>query len=105
MVIGMTLFVISILIIAIWVIIEIKRFKHKIFAIFLIGLILFAYLSFAFVIKGQDIDFKTVPGVVKATKLYFSWLGYAFVNLKTITTNAIGMDWGVNETAENKAFK
>lgn len=105
MVIGMTLFVISILIIAIWVIIELKRFKHKIFAIFLIGLILFLYLSFTFVAKGQDIDFKTVPGVIEATKLYFSWLGSAFVNLKTITTNAVRMDWGVNETEENKAFK
>ena len=88
------------LIIAIWVIIEIKRFKHKIFAIFLIGLILSVYLSFAFVIRGQDIDFKTVPGVVKATRLYFSWLGSAFVNLKTITTNAIDMDWNINETVE-----
>ncbi len=100
MVIGMTLFIVSILIIAIWVIIEIKRFKHKIFAIFLIGLILFAYLSFTFVIKGQDMDFKTVPGVMKATRLYFSWLGSAFENLKTITTNAIDMDWKSNKTVE-----
>ncbi len=98
MVIGITLFVIAILIIAIWVIIEIKRFRHKLFAIFLIALILFVYISFTFTIRGQDVDFKTFPGLMKATKLYFSWLGSAFGNLKSITTNAVRMDWRVNES-------
>ena len=101
MVIGITLFIISILIIAIWVIIEIKRLRHKLFAIFLIALILFTYISFSLTLKGQDIDFKTVPGLMKATKLYFSWLGSVFGNLKTITTHAVRMDWGTNKTIEN----
>ena len=98
MVIGITVLIISVLIIAIWVIIEIKRLKHKLFAIFLIGLILFGYFSFTVSLRGQDIDIKTVPGIIEASKLYFSWLGSAFGNMKSITTNAIRMDWGVNET-------
>lgn len=100
MVIGITLFIVAVSIIAIWVIIEIKRMKHKFLAIFLIGLILFVYLSFAFVTKGQDINLKTTSGLIQATKLYFSWLSSAFVNLKTITANAIDMDWGLNKTEE-----
>ena len=100
MVVGVTFFVISILIISIWVIIEIKRLKHKLFAIFLIALILSVYFSFTFVIQGQDVDFKTVPGIIKATKIYFSWLCFVFENLKTITTDAIHMNWEINKTIE-----
>ena len=99
MVIGPTLLVVAVLIVAVWVIIEIKRFKHKVFAIFLIALILFTYLSFAVVIKGEDIDFKTGAGLKRAGQLYFSWLGSLFGNLKSITTHAIDMDWKqINET-------
>jgi len=101
MVIGTTLFVVAILIVAIWVVIEIKRFKHKIFAIFLIALILFTYFSFTAVIKKNPVDLKTVPGMIDASKLYFSWLGSVFGNLKSITINAIKMDWkSINQTAD-----
>ncbi len=100
MAIGMTFMIIAVLVVAIWVIIEIKRLKHKLFAIFLIGLILVGYFSFTYAIRGQDIDFKTVPGVIEASKLYFSWMGSAFGNMKSITTNAIKMNWGINETVE-----
>jgi len=100
MVIGTTLLVVSILIIAIWVVIEVKRLKHKLFAIFLIALILFTYISFTVTLKGQDIDLKTISGMATAGKLYFSWLISVTGNLKTITTNAISMDWKGNETIE-----
>jgi len=96
--IGVTLFVIGILIIAIWLIIEVKRFKHKALAVFLIALILFTYFSFTATLKGKDLDLKTISGLTTATKLYFTWLGSMFGNLKTITTNAIKMNWKSNET-------
>jgi len=98
MVIGIALFVVAVLIIAIWVLIEIKRMKHKVFAIILIALILFSYISASLIFRGQDINFKTVPGLIKATKIYFSWIGSVFLNIKSITTNAVKMDWSVNET-------
>jgi len=99
MVIGTTLLVVAVLIISIWVIIEIKRFKHKLFAIFLIILILFTYFSFIAVIKGENIDFKSAAGLKEAGQLYVSWLGSIFGNLKAITTHAIDMDWKhINET-------
>ena len=98
MVVGLALLVISVLIIAIWVFIEFKRMRHKIFAIFIIVLIIFSYVSFSLVLKGQDIDYTTASGVGQATKLYFLWLGSAFGNMKVITTNAIKMDWSGNES-------
>lgn len=100
MVIGITLFIIAVLIIAVWVVIEMKRMRHKLFAVFLIGLILFLYISSAFVFKEQDIEWKSVSGVIKATKIYFSWLGSAFGNLRSITSYAIKMDWKINKTIE-----
>ena len=93
MAIGITLLIIAVLIIAIWIVIEVKRFRHKIFAIFLIALILFTYLSFTTVLKGKDIDYKTIPGITEASKLYISWLGSIFGNVKTMTTHAINLDW------------
>ena len=100
MAIGVTLLVIAVLLIAIWVIFEVKRFRHKLFAIFLIALILFTYLSFTSVLKGKDVDIKTVPGLKEAGSLYVSWLGSIFGNLRSITTHAVDMDWKhVNETA------
>ena len=96
---GIALFVISILVIAIYVLIELKRLRHKMFAIFLIVLILFTYISFSVVLRGQDVDYKTIPGVVEASKLYFSWLGSIFGNFRSMTTHAIKMDWTGNETS------
>ena len=98
MVVGVTLFVIAVLIIAIWVVIEIKRLKHKIFAIFLIALILFTYVSFTVSLRGEDIDFKTIPGMMEGSRLYLSWLGSLFSNVKSITTHAVRLDWKGNES-------
>jgi len=96
--IGGVLFIIIVLIIAIWIFVELKRLRHKIFAIFLILLIVFTYVSAAIIFKGKQIDFKTVPGVLEAGKIYFNWLLSVFGNLKTATTYAIKMDWGNNES-------
>jgi len=99
MAIGITLFIMAALVVAIWVLIEVKRMKHKIFAIVLIALIIFSYASAAGIFKDQDINFKTVPGLIDASKIYFSWLGSVFGNLKTVTANVIHMDWGLNKTS------
>ena len=104
MAIGGTLFIIVIISIGIWIVVEMQRFKHKIIAVVLIFLLIFSYLSFATVIKGQNIDLSTLGGIIDATKLYFSWLWAISKNFMIITTNAIGMDWGVdNETTTKKS--
>lgn len=95
---GVALLVVAVLVIGIWVVIEVKRIKHKLFAMFLIGLILFLYISMVFVFKGQDIDYKTVSGVGYAAKLYMSWLGSVAGNFKSMTSHAVKMDWSGNET-------
>lgn len=91
--IGVALFIVAVLIISIWVVIEIKRMKHKLFAVFLIALILFSYISFTVIFKGKDVDYRSVDGLIDAGKIYFLWLASVFGNIKIITTNAINMDW------------
>ena len=79
------IFILAIVVAGIWIIIEMQRFKHKLLAIFLISLIILSYVT-------------TIPGIINGIKIYFSWLGTLFGNLKTITTNVIGLDWSANQT-------
>ena len=95
---GAAFFVIVLLIIAVWIIVEIRRFRHKIFAVFLILLILFLYISTVVVFNEQELDLTSFSGVVSATKLYLSWLASAGDNLKTMAANAIKLEWGFNNT-------
>jgi hypothetical protein len=96
MVMSFTLIVVCIVIAFVWILIEVKRLKHKLFAIFLIGLILFSYFSFSAIFDGSDINFKSTDGLMQAGKIYFSWMYSVFGNFKVITTNAIKMNWKSN---------
>ena len=69
MAIGVTLLIVGIIVVVIWVMIELKRFKHIIWAMFLIALILFSYFGFMASIKGKDINFKSIYGLKTAGKL------------------------------------
>jgi len=102
MVVLLVIFVLAVLLIGIWMLIELKKIKHKLFAILLIGLILFLYITASFTFKGHDINFKSAEGLIKAGKLYFAFLGGFFGNLKTITTHAIDMNWGLNNETSGK---
>ena len=101
MAVGAALIIVLVLIVVVWILVELKRFRHKIWAIFLILLILFTYLSFGAVVKGKNLDFTSANGIKTAGQLYFSWLGSVFGNLKTITTNAIHMNWKSTNTSLN----
>ncbi len=95
---GAPFMIVVLLAITIWVVVEMKRLKHKVFAIVVIFLILFTYFSFAPVITERDLDLTTADGIETAATLYFSWLGSVFTNLRTITSNVVSLDWGFNET-------
>ena len=96
--IGVVLVILVVIIAFIYFFIEFKRMRHKAFAIFLISIILFLFITSTVVLRGKDVDLKTVQGLFKAVKIYFSWLGSVLGNMKSITTNAIKMDWNGNQT-------
>ena len=89
------------LILIIWLSHEVKKIKHKVIAVFLILLLVFTYFSFSSVIKGKDLDLKTMDGMKEAGRLYGIWLGQAFKNIKVATGNIINMDWKLNESMES----
>ena len=96
-----TFFVVAIAVVAIWILVEVKRLKHKLWAIFLIGLILFTYISFSASLKGKDIKLNSVEGVASAGKLYLSWVGTLFGNVKTVTAYAIKQNWTDHKNLTN----
>jgi hypothetical protein len=83
-------------IVAIYVVAKVVHFNHfktKILLILAILLILFIVSTFASVLHNNTIDFKSPSGVLQAGKVYFMWLGQAFGNIKTLTANAVKMEW------------
>ncbi|VVB82263.1 Uncharacterised protein [uncultured archaeon] len=98
MAISVIIWGIIILVVLIYVLFEFKRMRHKLFALFLIGLILFAFFSFNFVFAGKNIQLNSLPDFQKAAQMYFSWLGNAFHNIQIVTTNAIKMNWQGNKS-------
>ena len=73
--------------------IHFRHLKHRVTAITLILLALFLYSTFTAVIHSNNIDLKNASGIISAFKVYFVWLGQSFGNLKTLTGNAINMNW------------
>jgi len=88
------LLITAIIVLFIYLMMGFRRARHKFFSLFLIFMLLFLAISFTVAIKGKNIDLKTSKGVFDAGKVYFSWLGSAFGNFKTVTTYAVKMDWG-----------
>lgn len=106
MVLGITLFVVVALVVAIWAFLQVKKVRHKVTAIFLIGLIIFTYIGFSVSLKGKDINLSTASGVIQAGKLYFAWLGSVFTNIKSITAYATKKNWTTyNKSIVNKTTK
>jgi hypothetical protein len=91
--------IIAVLIIGIWMIFGLKRMKYKLLALFLIALVLFSLFSFNSVFKGKDISINNISDLGKIMKIYFSWLGNIFNNFKTISGQAVKMDWRGNNTS------
>ena len=91
--IGTSLIVILAIAAVIWVLAEFQKIKHKVWAIVLIGLLVFAYLSFTIVLRDQGIDYKSPSGILQAGKVYFSWLGSLLGNFKSMTSHAVSLDW------------
>jgi predicted Kef-type K+ transport protein len=88
-----TLVVLILIVLAVLAIFVFKKFRHKILALFLIGLVLFSYFGFSTITSKNEVDLNNLPGIWEAGKLYVSWLVSIFGNFRQITANAIEMDW------------
>jgi hypothetical protein len=99
MAVGVIVLLIAVFIILVLTLLRFKKLKHEIFAFFLIMLILFAFFSFSMAFKGKNVTVSNFSDVSNAAKIYLSWFGNAFNNVKLITAQVVKMDWGSNKTA------
>ena len=73
--------------------IHFNHFKTKLILIAVIVLVLIVASTFASVMHNNTMDWKSPSGIITATKIYFMWVGQTFGNIKTLTTNAVKMEW------------
>lgn len=97
---GITIAVIFALIFLIWISAGFKRAKHKVLALVLILVVLFAYFSINFVFKEKKVDVSNIDGLKETAKVYFSWFATTFSNIKSFTANVI--NWKGNNNTEIK---
>ncbi len=101
-----TIILIVALILVVLLVMKARHFKHRIFAVIFILILVFIYVTSTRVLSEYHLNMKSVSGIEKAVKVYFVWLGGAFDNLKSLTGNAVKMDWGIkNKTAADKIFE
>jgi len=96
--------IIVVLVVLAFAFLRIRHMKHKLFLIVFILILLFFYTTGSQVLSEQSINWKSVAGVEKGLRTYFAWLGGIFGNLRSITANAIKMDW-VQKNRTEEAIK
>lgn len=95
-----SLIIIIVLVLVAIVLLKTNHFRHRMWIFLLILLTLFLYVSLTLVKNQNDLSFNSTEGVFNSIKVYIGWLANGFQNLKSITGNAIGMDW----TSTDKTF-
>ncbi len=89
---------IGVVIFIIFIFVKFKYLKHKLTWVIIIILILIGYIGFFVSTSGHEINLNSTQGIETAGKLYLGWLGNSFSNLKTISSNAVKLDWTSNNT-------
>tara|TARA_Y100000310_G_C20389947_1_gene672255 strand:- start:241 stop:558 length:318 start_codon:yes stop_codon:yes gene_type:complete len=95
---AFSIIVVIVLIFLIFLFVKLKYIKHKLSWIIVLFLVLVFYIGFLASTAGQNIDFATFDGSQTAIKLYLSWLGNSFDNMRVLTGQAINLDWGTNSS-------
>jgi len=81
------------------ILVKIRFFNHHFSLMITIAILAFLLIGFIIATSGQDIDLSSGQGIKTAFKLYASWFGNSLENIQGITSNAIKMDWGGNNTS------
>ena len=90
--------IVALVIVLAFVVFKFKEMRHRFGLITIIVILLLATFSFSVVSSKNNVDLSTFDGLVTAGKIYFSWIGGAFSNLKSISGFAVKQDWSANST-------
>ena len=93
--------IIVVFIVAGIVLIKMNHFKHRIWIILVVLLVLFLYSTFYIVNTQNKLDFTSFNGFVSSMKIYGAWLTNGFYNFKSLSGNAVKMDWSSTNSSNN----
>ena len=82
--------------------IKMNHLRHKFFIVLVVLLALFFYASITFVASKNNIKLDTYEGFSKAIQIYGGWLVNLFGNFKSLTGNAVKMDWSSTNASISK---
>ena len=85
--------IVAVLVIIALFILKANHFKHRLWVLILISITIFLILSVTVVYSKYNLEFNSVDSSINSAKIYFGWLANGFTNLKSLTGNAIKMDW------------
>ena len=91
--IGIYWIVLIILIAVVVFVFNMKGLKHKVFILFLVISALILYSGLMYISYKNDFDLFTFHGVFESLNFFGGWLGDGFENIKSLTANAIDIDW------------
>ncbi len=93
---ALMLIIVGIVLVAlIFLFVKFRYIKHKMSWILILAGVFFLYMTFMVSIAGHDVNLTSIEGLEESGKIYLTWMGNAFENVKTLTTNAVKLDWGV----------
>ncbi|MFA5855948.1 MAG: hypothetical protein WC867_01205 [Candidatus Pacearchaeota archaeon] len=95
------LIIISLIIIAIFLI-RSNHLKKRFFIWTVFIVIVFLYVTITYVDTKNNLDFSNPQKFFSSSKVYLSWLGGGFGNLKSITGYAVNMDWETENNLSNE---
>jgi len=94
-----TIVIIAIIVIALFFL-KVEHIRRKVVIVVVLLFILFLYLTITNLSRTHSFDFKSVDGIANVVKVYLTWLGQSFDNLKILMGNAVKMRW----FPENQTF-
>lgn len=95
---------IAVFVIILIVVVKFKELRHKFGFLFIVAIFLFLGITIWQVYKANNLNLDTFDGLVSAGRIYFSWLGQVFANLKGITGYVIGQPWGLSNSTLSGNF-
>lgn len=93
--------IIALVVVVLFLILKYREIRHKLSFIVILVLLLVLGVTFWNVYSTNHLKLDSFDGVTRAGKVYFSWLGSVFGNLKGLTAYAIKQDWVVGDGGSN----
>lgn len=85
-------------VIIITLIVKFKEIRHKFGFLFIVMILLFLGITIWQVYKSNNLNLNTYDGLIAAGKIYISWLGQVFTNVKAVTGYVVNQHWGLSNS-------